>query len=71
MDIYNLSKVDSTIDGVIGPLRYGFNIVGVHSRPLVSFSFETQEEADAAHKAMQPIIAMAKAIVSHPPPYPR
>ena len=34
MDIYNLGKVDSTIDGAIGPLLYGFNIIGVHGRPL-------------------------------------
>jgi hypothetical protein len=27
MDLYNLGKVDSTIDGVIGPLLYGFNIM--------------------------------------------
>jgi hypothetical protein len=60
MDIYSLGKVQSTTDG------YGFNIIGVHGRPLVSFSFETQEEADAAHKAMRPIIAMAKGVVSYP-----
>jgi hypothetical protein len=41
MDIYNLGKVDSTIDGVIGPLLYRFNIIGVHGRPLVNFSFDT------------------------------
>jgi hypothetical protein len=65
MDIYNLGKVQSTTDGA------GFDIIGVRRRPLVTFVFETQEEADAAHKAMQPIIATAKVIVSHPPPYPR
>jgi transposase len=70
MDIYNLGKIDRTTDGH-GALFYGFNIIGVQGRPLVGFAFETQEEAEAAHKAMQPIIAMAKVIVSHPPPYPR
>ena len=43
MDIYNLGKVDSTIDGVIGPLLHGFNVIGVSGRPLVTFSFDTQE----------------------------
>jgi hypothetical protein len=71
MATYNLSKVDSTIDGVIGPLMYGFNITGVHGRPLVTFSFETGDEAEVAHKALQPIIATAKGITPHPPPYPR
>ena len=65
MDIYNLGKVQSTTDGP------GFNIIGVHSRPLVTFSFDTQEEADAAHGAMQAIVAKAKVITPHPPPYPR
>jgi hypothetical protein len=65
MDIYNLTKVDSTIDGVIGPLLYGFNIVGVHGRPLVTFSFDTQEEAESAHKAMRAIVASAKLIKPH------
>jgi hypothetical protein len=65
MDIYNLTKVDSTIDGVIGPLLYGFNIIGVRGRPLVTFSFETLEDAESAHKAMRAIVASAKLIKPH------
>jgi hypothetical protein len=65
MDIYNLGNVDSTIDGVIGPLLYGFNIIGIHGRPLVTFSFDTQEEAESAHRAMQGIVASAKLIKPH------
>ena len=53
MDIYNLGKINSTIDGVIGPLLHSFNIIGVHGRPIVTFSFDTQEEAEIAHKAMR------------------
>ena len=62
MDVYNLSKVDSTIEGVIGPLRYGFNIIGVRGRPRVTFSFETRDEEESAHKAMLQIVATAKLI---------
>ena len=65
MDVYNLGKVDSTIDGVIGPLLYGFNIIGVRGRPLVAFSFETRDEAESAHKAMLEIVATAKFIKPH------
>jgi hypothetical protein len=68
MDIYNLTKVDSTIDGVIGPLLYGFNIIGVRARPLVTFSFDTQEEAESAHKAMRDIVASAMLIKPHAMP---
>jgi hypothetical protein len=48
------------MDGKRGVLLQGFNIIGVHGRPLVTLSFETQAEADAANKAMQ-----AKLIVTH------
>jgi hypothetical protein len=62
MDTYNLGAVQSTTDGP------GFNIVGVHGRPLVTFSFDTQEEAESAHKAMRGIVASAKLIKPHVAP---
>jgi hypothetical protein len=65
IDVYNLSKVDSTIEGVIGPLLYGFNIIGVRGRPLVTLAVETRDEAEAAHKAMLEIVATAKLIKPH------
>ena len=40
MDIYNLTQVDTTMDGVRGVLLQGFNIIGIHGRPLVTPSFE-------------------------------
>ena len=57
MDIYNLTQVDTTMDGVRGVLLQGFNVIGIHGRPLVTLSFETQAEAEAARKAMQAIVA--------------
>ena len=59
MNVYNLGAVQSTTDGP------GFNIVGVHGRPLVTFSFDTQQEAESAHKAMRAIVASAKLIKPH------
>jgi hypothetical protein len=41
---------------------YGFNIVGVHGRPLVSFSYETRADAEAARADMIMAIATAKII---------
>ena len=38
MDIYNLTKVDTTMDGKRGVLLQGFNIIGAHGRPLVTLS---------------------------------
>jgi hypothetical protein len=66
MDVYNLGKVQSTQQG-----GHGFNIVSVQGHPIVSLAFESKEEAEAAHKAMQPFIAKAKLITAYPPPYPR
>ena len=39
MDIYNLTNVDTTMDGKRGVLLQGFNIIGSHGRPLVTLSF--------------------------------
>ena len=65
MDIYNLGDVTSTTDGR-GAFFHSFDIYGVHGRPIVSFSFETREQAEAAHKAMRDIVATAKLITAHP-----
>ena len=59
MDLYNLGKVALTTDGI------GFNIVDVHGRPLVGFSFETQKDAEAVHNLMQAIVAKAKLITPY------
>jgi hypothetical protein len=66
MDIYNLGDVTSTTDGR-GAFFHSFDIYGVHGRPIVSFSFETRQEADAAHTAMRDIVAKAKLITPHSP----
>jgi hypothetical protein len=62
VNIYNLGKIDSTT-GIRGASRYGFNIIGVQGRPLRLL--DTQEEAEAAHKAMRDIVASAKLIRPH------
>ena len=64
MDVYNLGKVASTTDGR-GASFHGFNIIGVTGRPLVTFSFDGQAEAEAAHKAMRDVVATAKLIKPH------
>jgi hypothetical protein len=65
MDIYNLTEVDTTMVGKRGVLLQGFNIIGVDGRPLVTLSFETQSEAEAAQKAMLPVVRVAKLITPH------
>jgi hypothetical protein len=58
---YNLSKVDSINAGPVAS-GYGFNIVGVHGRPVAGFLYERREEAEAAHKLIGEAIANAKLI---------
>jgi hypothetical protein len=58
--------------GVITPVResnggrtlHGFNIIGV-GRPLVTFNYETEEEAAAAREQMRKAVAGAKTIIPH------
>ena len=62
MDIYTVGEVQSTTDERQNPL-FGFNIVGLHGRPLVNFSYETRVEAETARADMIMAIATAKSIV--------
>jgi hypothetical protein len=60
-DIYNLSKVDS-INAGPAATGHGFNIIGVHGRPVAGFLYERREEAEAAHKLIGEAIVKAKLI---------
>ena len=59
--------------GVITPVResnggrtlHGFNVIGINGRPLVTFNYETEEEAAAAREQMREAVARAKAIIPH------
>jgi hypothetical protein len=64
MDIYNLTYI-ALKDGPSGAPFHGFNVIGIQGRPLVTLAFDTREEAEVAHKAMEPIVAMAKLITPH------
>jgi hypothetical protein len=66
MDIYNLGNVQSTMEGVRGEPLFAFNVVGVHGRPVVGFSFETQ--AEAAHKLMRQVVSKAKIVTPYTNP---
>jgi hypothetical protein len=44
---------------------HGFNVIGGNGRPLVTFNYETEEEAAAAREQMLEGVARVKAIVPH------
>jgi hypothetical protein len=46
-----------------GRTLHGFNVIGINGRPLVTFNYETEEEATAAREQMREAIARAKLIV--------
>jgi hypothetical protein len=64
MDSYNLGDVQAMTDG--HATHYGFNIIDVLGRPLLTFAFETQKEAEAVRIVVQPIISQASLIITHP-----
>jgi hypothetical protein len=65
MDVYNLSKVDSTIDGPRSVNYFGFDVIGINGRPVVGFSFKSEGEADAAHTLMREVVRNAKVITPY------
>jgi hypothetical protein len=48
-----------------GRILHGFNVIGINGRPLVTFNYETKEEAAAAREQMREPVARAKTIVPH------
>jgi hypothetical protein len=61
MDVYKLTEVASAADAR-GDVQYGFNIIGVHGRQLVNFSYEWPAEAEAAHELIAKAVVRAKLI---------
>jgi hypothetical protein len=65
MIIYEPGPITSTKETNGGRVLHGFSVVGLNTRPLVTFNYETEEEAAAAREQMRQGIAMAKSIVPH------
>jgi hypothetical protein len=63
MDVYDLGPIAGNTEDTGGRRLHGFNVIGVAGRPLVSFNYETEEEAAAAREKMREAIARAKLIV--------
>ena len=61
MAIYSLGQVQKIKD----PRQpyYGFDVIGALGRPILSFAFDSQDEAAACHQAMRPVIKTTKLIL--------
>jgi hypothetical protein len=63
MDVYDLGPITGITEDTGGRRLRGFNVISVSGWPLVSFNYETAEEATAAREQMREGIATAKLIV--------
>jgi hypothetical protein len=63
MDVYDLGPIARITEDTGRRRLHGFNVIGVSGRPLVSFNYETEEEAAAAREQMREAISRAKLIV--------
>jgi hypothetical protein len=60
--MWAVDDVKATVTGIGGQYGYGFNIIdtrGVGQRPLLSLSYKTQEEANAARALVMQAIGKA------------
>jgi hypothetical protein len=62
---YELSAITQLTESNGGRVLHGFNVIGGNGRPLVTFNYETEEEAAAAREQMLEGVARVKAIVPH------
>jgi hypothetical protein len=60
--MWKVDDVRATVTGVGGQYGHGFNIIddrGLGGRPLLSLSYKTREDADAARELVMQAIGMA------------
>jgi hypothetical protein len=65
MKVYNLSAVGPSKEVPRNRELFSFDVFGAGGAPVVSFSFETQAEAEYARNAMLAIVARAKLVTPH------
>jgi hypothetical protein len=57
--MWKVGEVQPTVSGVARRLGFGFVITDVRGRPLVSMSYQTEEEAEKAHALVEQAIENA------------
>ena len=65
MTVYEVGSIAAVPESNGGRTLHGFNVIGINGRPLVTFNYETEEEAAAAREQMREAVARAKMIVPH------
>jgi hypothetical protein len=54
---YELSAIAPLTESNGGRVLHGFNVIGGNGHPLVTFNYETEEEAAAAREQMREAVA--------------
>jgi len=63
--IYKVGMITPVRESNGGRTLHGFNLIGINGRPLVTFNYETEEEAAAAREQMRQAVGRAKTIIPH------
>ena len=63
MITYEVGPITAVRETNGGRTLHGFNVIGINGHPLVTFNYETEEEAAAAREEMRGAVARAKAII--------
>ena len=55
--IYKVGMITPVRESNGGRTLHGFNLIGINGRPLVTFNYETEEEAAATREQMRQAVA--------------
>ena len=60
--VFQVGSITAVKEGNGGRTLHGFDVIGINGRPLVTFNYETEEEAAAAREQMRQQVVRAKTI---------
>jgi indole-3-glycerol phosphate synthase len=64
MIIYEVGSITAVKESNGSRILHGFNVIGINGRPLVTFNYDTEEEAAAAREQMREAVARARTIIT-------
>jgi hypothetical protein len=65
MIIYEVGSITAVKESNGSRILHGFNVTGINGRPLVTFNYDTEEEAAAAREQMREAVARARTIIPY------
>jgi hypothetical protein len=65
MLIYEVGSITAVKESNGSRILHGFNVIGINGRPLVTFNYDTEEEAAAAREQMREAVARARTIIPY------